>query len=76
VGTGLLLTVPTNTLGDETVSTIGINFGGGVRYYITRSFGFRAEVKQFITSVANTRDLKDELLVFQEVTVGVTFMFR
>jgi hypothetical protein len=76
VGTGLFLTVPTNTLGDETVSTIGINFGGGARYYISRSFGFRAEVKQFITTVTGTRDSKDEILVFQEISLGVTFMFR
>ncbi len=76
VGAGLFLTVPTNALGAETVSTLGINFGGGARYYITRSFGVRLEGKQYITSVSNGRDLKDELLFFQEVSVGVTFLFR
>lgn len=76
VGAGLFLTVPTNALGAETVSTLGINFGGGARYYITRSFGVRLEGKQYITSVSNGRDLKDELLFFQEVSLGVTFLFR
>jgi len=76
VGAGLLLTVPTNALGAETVSTLGINFGGGARYYITRSFGVRLEGKQYITSVGSNRDLKDELLFFQEVSLGVTFLFR
>ena len=76
VGAGLFLTVPTNALGAETVSTLGINFGGGARYYITRSFGVRIEAKQYITSVSSNRDLKDELLFFQEVSLGVTFLFR
>ena len=76
VGVGLWLTVPTNTLGDETVSTIGMNFGGGARLYISKAFGFRLEVKQYITSVSSTRELKDELLFFQEISLGVTFMFH
>ena len=76
VGAGLWLTVPTNSIGDKTVSTIGINFGGGARYYVTRNFGFRVEAKQYVTSVSNERELKDELLFFQEVTLGVTFLFR
>jgi hypothetical protein len=76
VGAGLWLTVPTTALGAETVSTIGINFGGGARYYITRTFGIRVEAKQYVTSVSSTRELKDELLFFQEVSIGVTFLFR
>jgi hypothetical protein len=76
VGVGLWLTVPTNTLGDETVSTIGMNFGGGARLYISKAFGFRVEVKQYITSVSSARELRDELLFFQEISLGVTFMFR
>jgi opacity protein-like surface antigen len=76
VGAGLFLTVPTNALGAETVSTLGINFGGGARYFITRNFGVRLEGKQYITTVSNGRDLKDELLFFQEVSLGVTFLFR
>jgi opacity protein-like surface antigen len=75
-GIGLLLTVPTATVGDETVSSIAINFGAGARYYFTKSFGIRAEVKQYITNVKNNRDLKDELLLFQEISLGVTFMVR
>jgi hypothetical protein len=76
VGAGLFMTVPTNALGAETVSTLGLNFGGGARYYITRAFGIRLEGKQYITSVSSSRDLKDELLFFQEVSLGVTFLFR
>ena len=76
VGGGLLLTVPTNSLGDETVTTLGVNFGGGARYYITKSFGVRVEVKQYVTSVRSERELNNELLFFQEFSVGVTFMLR
>lgn len=76
VGGGLFLTVPTNALGSETVSTMGINFGGGARFYITPTFGFRLEARQYVTSVANELESRDELLIFQEVSLGVTFMFR
>jgi len=76
VGAGLWLTVPTNTIGDKTVTTLGMNFGIGARYYVTRVFGFRIEGKQYITTVTNDRELKDELLFFQEFSVGVTFIFR
>lgn len=76
VGGGLLLTVPTNSLGDETVTSLGVNFGGGARYYITRAFGVRVEVKQYVTSVRSERESNTELLFFQEFSVGVTFMLR
>ena len=76
VGGGLLLTVPTNTIGDETISSLGVNFGGGARYYLTRTFGFRVEAKQYVTSVTSERESKDELLFFQEISLGVTFMLR
>lgn len=76
VGAGLFLTVPTNALGAETVSTLGFNFGGGARFFITRSIGIRLEAKQYMTSVSSSRELKDELLFFQEVSLGVTFLFR
>jgi opacity protein-like surface antigen len=76
VGLGLMLTVPTHTIGDETVSTIGLNFGGGARYYVSSVFGFRLEAKQYITSVNSTYEQRSELLFFQEVSLGVTFMLR
>lgn len=76
VGGGLFLTVPTNALGSETVSTMGINFGGGARFYVTPTFGFRLEARQYVTSVTNELESRDELLIFQEVSLGVTFMFR
>ena len=76
VGAGLWLTTPTNALGAETVSTLGINFGGGARYFITRAFGVRLEAKQYVTSVSDNRGTKDELLFFQEVSLGVTFLLH
>jgi hypothetical protein len=76
VGAGLWLTTPTNALGAETVSTLGINFGGGARYFITRAFGVRLEAKQYVTSVSDNRGAKDELLFFQEVSLGVTFLLH
>jgi hypothetical protein len=76
VGGGLFVTVPTNTIGDETVSTLGVNFGGGARYYITSVFGIRMEVKQYVTSVRSERESNTELLFFQEFSVGATFMLR
>jgi hypothetical protein len=76
VGAGLLLTVPTNTVGDRSVSTLGVNFGGGARYFVTPSFGFRAEVKQYMTSVTNAREAGSKLLIFQELMLGVAFLFR
>ncbi len=76
VGVGLLLTVPTTSIGDETVTSIGFNFGGGARYYLTRNFGLRAEAKQFVTNIESQRDQSSELLFFQEFSLGVAFMFR
>ena len=76
IGAGLMLTVPSNTIGDETVSTLGLTFGGGARYYLTEVFGFRLEGKQYITSVKADQDQQDELLFFQEVSFGVTFLLQ
>jgi hypothetical protein len=74
VGAGLLMTVPTNTIGDETITSLGLNFGGGARYFITRTFGIRVEAKQLMTSVPNRMDNRNELLFFQQVNLGVTFL--
>lgn len=76
VGAGLWLTVPTDALGAQTVSTLGISFGGGARYFVTRSFGIRFEAKQHVTTVSSTRELKEDLLIFQEVSLGVVFLFH
>jgi len=76
VGVALMLTVPSNTIGDETVSTLGISFGGGARFFLTDVFGLRLEGKQHITSVSADRDQQDELLFFQELSVGVTFLLH
>jgi hypothetical protein len=76
VGGGLMLTVPSTTIGDETVSTLGLSFGGGARFFLTEVFGFRMEAKQYITSVKAEQDQQDELLFFQELTLGVTFLLQ
>jgi hypothetical protein len=76
VGAGLLLTVPTNAIGSRTVSTLGVNFGGGARYFLSSSFGFRAEVKQYMTSVSHSTEPESKLLVFQEWTLGAVFLIR
>jgi hypothetical protein len=76
VGAGLWFTVPTTTVGDRTVTSLGLNFGGGARYYVTKLFGFRLEAKQYMTSISSQRESTSELMFFQEVTLGVTFMFR
>jgi len=76
VGPGLFVTVPTNTVGDESVTTVGLNFGGGIRYYFNDSFGIRFEAKQYVTSVESERDLHEEILIFQEFSLGATFLFQ
>ena len=76
VGAGLLLTVPTTTVGNKTLSNLGINFGGGLRYYISDEFGLKFGVNQYLTNIKNTRDNYEELLIFQEVVLGVVFVFK
>lgn len=76
VGAGLLLTVPTTTIGNKTLSNLGINFGGGLRYYLSDEFGLKFGVSQYLTNVKNSRDNYEELLIFQEVTLGVIFVFK
>ena len=79
VGGGLFLTVPANTVGQETGSTVGAEFGGGLRFYLTRRMGLRFETKQIFTRV-DTRvegqsDARQELLIFQSTSLGVLFAF-
>jgi len=76
VGAGLMLSVPTTTVGNQTISTLGLNFGGGLKFYLTEEFGIRLGVNQFLTNVESKRDDSEELLIFQEVTLGVIFVFN
>lgn len=76
VGVGLLLTVPSTAVGNNTVSTLGINFGGGLKYFLSDDFGLKFGVNQYLTNVKNKRDNYEELLIFQEVTLGVIFVFK
>ena len=75
VGGGLFLTVPLNTVGDETISSVGLEFGGGLKYFITNSIGIRFETKQLFTRVRNKADDRQELLIFQSTSLGVVFAF-
>ena len=76
VGAGLLLTVPTTSIGNKTISNLAMNFGGGVRFYLADKFGLRLGVSQFLTNIKSQRDQNEELLIFQEVSVGVIFVFK
>ncbi len=76
IGAGLLVTVPGDAIGSETVSTMALSFGGGMRYYFTPTVGIRLEGKQYVTNVTNALDSRDELMIFQEFSLGFTFMFR
>ncbi len=77
VGGGLFLTVPTNSVGNESISTMGLNFGGGLRFYLNRKLGFRFETKQLFTRVQNSleSEKREELLIFQSSSLGVIFAF-
>jgi opacity protein-like surface antigen len=75
VGGGLFLTVPLNSIGDQTVSSVGLAFGGGIRYYITSKIGIRFETKQLFTRIDNKLDQSKELLIFQSTSLGVIFAF-
>lgn len=76
VGVGLFLTVPTTAIASQTVTSTGINFGGGLRYYFNDLLGLRIGVSQYITNIKNRHDDFEELLIFQEVTMGVIFVFK
>jgi opacity protein-like surface antigen len=75
VGGGLFLTVPLNTVGDQTISSAGLNFGGGMKYFITNAIGIRFETKQIFTRIDNKVDGRKELLIFQSTSLGVVFAF-
>lgn len=77
VGGGVFMTVPSNSVGDETVSTMGLNFGGGLRFYLNRKLGIRFETKQLFTRVENRLEAngREELLIFQSTCLGVIFAF-
>ncbi len=75
VGGGLFLTVPNNSVGDQTISSVGLAFGGGIRYYITPGIGIRFETKQLFTRINNRADKRQELLIFQSTSLGVVFAF-
>ena len=75
VGGGLFLTVPLNTVGDGTVSSVAVCFGGGLKYFITSAIGIRFETRQLFTRIQNKIDNREELLIFQSTSLGVVFAF-
>ncbi|MEO7424152.1 MAG: hypothetical protein ABI036_03130 [Fibrobacteria bacterium] len=75
VGGGLFLTVPLNSVGDQTISSVGLCFGGGFKYFINSRIGIRFETKQLFTRIKNQHDDHQELLIFQSSSLGVVFAF-
>jgi hypothetical protein len=75
VGGGLFLTVPLNSVGDQTISSVGLCFGGGFKYFINSRIGIRFETKQMFTRIKNQHDDHQELLIFQSSSLGVVFAF-
>ena len=68
IGGGLFLTVPSNAIGSQSISTLGVNYGGGLRYYFSPAFGLRFESKIFLTELDAKTDVggtRQELLSFQ-----------
>jgi len=75
-GGGLLMTVPTNAIGSQTVSSLGASLGVGSRIYLSKQFGFRAEFRQLATNIKDDFEGREEFLTFQEISLGITFMFN
>jgi|GEM_PF-6306504 len=75
VGGGLFLTKAENTVGDRVVSTLGVNVGGGLRFYLNSRIGFRFETKQYFTEVDNKSEGHSELLIYQSTSLGVIVAF-
>lgn len=75
VGGGLFLTKPENTVGDEVLSTLGVNVGIGVRMYFNSRFGVRFETKQYFTEIENKSVGHPELLIYQSSSLGVIIAF-
>ena len=74
VGGGVLFTVPENAVGSNTVNTIGLNFGGGLRYYLSPKIGVRFESKQLFSRLDN-KEGQNKLVIFQGLSLGVIFVF-
>ncbi len=74
VGGGLYSVVPARAVNERTVSALGMNFGGGFRYFLTETFGFRFESKQSLASVKRNGAERSDLLIFLENSLGLTFM--
>ncbi len=75
VGGGLFLTKAENSVGDKTISTLGVNVGGGLRFYLNSRIGFRFETKQYFTEVDNKQEGHTELLLYQSSSLGVIVAF-
>ena len=67
--------MPLNSVSDRTISSVGLCFGGGLRYYLNSKIGIRFETKQLFTRIDNQQDHRKELLIFQSSSLGVIFAF-
>jgi hypothetical protein len=74
-GGGIFFTRPIHAVGGETLSTLGISFGGGLRYRFNRNVGIRFEAKQYLTRIDHREDARSELIIFQSTSLGVVFAF-
>jgi hypothetical protein len=75
VGGGLFLVKSENTVGDRVLSSLGINVGGGLRYYLNSRIGIRFETKQYFTEIHNKNENHPELLIYQSSSLGVIIAF-
>lgn len=75
VGGGLFLVKSENTVGDRVLSSLGLNVGGGLRFYLNSRIGIRFETKQYFTEIQNKNENHPELLIYQSSSLGVIIAF-
>ncbi len=75
IGGGLFLTLPSNAVGSKTISTLGLCYGAGLRYYFTPLFGLRLESKLYLSEIEAKGEqfqaIRKELVSFQSLNLGV-----
>ncbi len=74
LGGGLFITAPSNAVSAESISTVGLNYGGGLRYSLSPTLAVRFEVRQYFLRDRNPLDQSHILHVFQETNLGVSFV--
>ncbi|MGL1886643.1 MAG: porin family protein [Reichenbachiella sp.] len=72
LGGGMLITVPQAAVDPETVTSVGLFFGAGVRYLVFKNLGIQFEFREFFTEVENASGLK-RIIVFNNLMLGLVF---